>query len=208
MVGQQRAVRDRAATPTPAAAATQSSPFQTIERKDVGTTLQAYKPQIGENGTVRMTIYQESSSLIAEGRDRHRRTPARRQTSDRSNPAIVVDDGRDHRPRRPDRATPTTSSALEECRCWATFRYLGALFRSEKPCAQDPNEPDGVPAACRDARRRDPASNRISLDRYDYIRAQFQIDQPAAAEQDPRADQRPSPVLPADSAPGSTKVGR
>jgi general secretion pathway protein D len=38
------------------------SPFQTIERKDVGITLRI-RPQIGENGTVRMTLFQESSSL-------------------------------------------------------------------------------------------------------------------------------------------------
>jgi len=41
-----------------------SSPFQTIERKDVGITLKI-KPQIGENGNVRLTIYQESSSVAA-----------------------------------------------------------------------------------------------------------------------------------------------
>src|SRR3989442_10291932 len=39
-----------------------TSPFQTIERKDVGITLRI-KPQVGEGGTVRMTIFQESSSL-------------------------------------------------------------------------------------------------------------------------------------------------
>jgi len=43
---------------------TTSSPFQTIERKDVGITLKI-KPQIGENGNVRLTIYQESSSVAA-----------------------------------------------------------------------------------------------------------------------------------------------
>jgi general secretion pathway protein D len=35
-----------------------TNPFQTIERKDVGMTLRM-KPQIGEGGTVRMTIFQE-----------------------------------------------------------------------------------------------------------------------------------------------------
>ena len=38
------------------------NPFQTIERKDVGITLRI-KSQIGEGGTVRMTIFQENSSL-------------------------------------------------------------------------------------------------------------------------------------------------
>jgi general secretion pathway protein D len=39
-----------------------TSPFQTIERKDVGITLRI-KPQVGDDGTVRMAIYQESSSV-------------------------------------------------------------------------------------------------------------------------------------------------
>jgi general secretion pathway protein D len=41
-----------------------TSPFQTIDRKDVGITLRI-KPQVGDDGTVRMTIYQESSSVSA-----------------------------------------------------------------------------------------------------------------------------------------------
>jgi general secretion pathway protein D len=44
------------------AAGATTSPFQTIERKDVGITLRI-KPQINIDGTVRMTIFQESSSL-------------------------------------------------------------------------------------------------------------------------------------------------
>jgi general secretion pathway protein D len=39
-----------------------ASPFQTIERKDVGITLRI-RPQIGPNGSVRMSIFQESSSV-------------------------------------------------------------------------------------------------------------------------------------------------
>jgi len=38
------------------------NPFQTVERQDVGITLRI-KSQIGENGTVRMTIYEENSSV-------------------------------------------------------------------------------------------------------------------------------------------------
>ncbi len=44
------------------AAATTPTPFQTIERKDVGLTLRL-KPQISEGGTVRLQIYQEVSSI-------------------------------------------------------------------------------------------------------------------------------------------------
>ena len=38
------------------------NPFQTIERKDVGLTLKV-KPQISETGTVKLTIFQEVSSI-------------------------------------------------------------------------------------------------------------------------------------------------
>ncbi|MGD9945995.1 MAG: type II secretion system secretin GspD [Burkholderiaceae bacterium] len=38
------------------------NPFQTIERRDVGTTLRV-KPQISESGTVRLQIFQEVSSV-------------------------------------------------------------------------------------------------------------------------------------------------
>jgi len=40
------------------------NPFQTIERKDVGLTLKV-KPQISETGTVKLTIFQEVSSVVA-----------------------------------------------------------------------------------------------------------------------------------------------
>jgi len=38
------------------------NPFQTVERKDVGLTLKV-KPQISDTGTVKLTIYQEVSSV-------------------------------------------------------------------------------------------------------------------------------------------------
>jgi general secretion pathway protein D len=44
------------------AAATTPTPFQTVERKDVGLTLRI-KPQISEGGAVRLQIYQEVSNV-------------------------------------------------------------------------------------------------------------------------------------------------
>jgi general secretion pathway protein D len=38
------------------------NPFQTVERKDIGLTLRV-KPQISEGGTVRLSIYQETSAI-------------------------------------------------------------------------------------------------------------------------------------------------
>lgn len=43
---------------------TTPSPFQTIERKDVGLTLKI-KPQIMQGGTVKLQVYQEVSSVLA-----------------------------------------------------------------------------------------------------------------------------------------------
>ena len=60
-----------------------ANPFQTIERKDVGITLRI-RPQIGENGTIRMAIFQESSSVIAQATGTAERR-ADRPTSARSN---------------------------------------------------------------------------------------------------------------------------
>ena len=44
--------------------ATTATPFQTIERKDVGLTLKI-KPQIMQGGTVKLQVYQEVSSVVA-----------------------------------------------------------------------------------------------------------------------------------------------
>src|SRR5664279_1605101 len=44
--------------------ATTATPFQTIERKDVGLTLKI-KPQIMQGGTVKLQVYQEVSSVEA-----------------------------------------------------------------------------------------------------------------------------------------------
>jgi general secretion pathway protein D len=79
-----------------------TSPFQTIERKDVGITLRI-RPQVGEGGAVRMTIYQESSSVsdtVAPGTSQRRPLD---QQAVRSSRNVVVDDGAHHRARRPDR---------------------------------------------------------------------------------------------------------
>lgn len=46
----------------PGAGAGATNPFQTVERRDVGTTLRV-RPQVSEAGTVRMQIFQEVSSI-------------------------------------------------------------------------------------------------------------------------------------------------
>jgi general secretion pathway protein D len=68
-------------------AATTPTPFQTVERRDVGLTLRV-KPQISEGGTVRLQIYQEVSSVQDTS------NPAGVITNKRSVESMVlVDDG-------------------------------------------------------------------------------------------------------------------
>ena len=145
-----------------------SSPFQTIERKDVGTTLKI-KPQIGENGTVRMTIYQESSSIGAVATGTANAGPTTNKRSIES--TIVVDDGQ----------IIVLGGLIEDnytldqskVPLLGDIPYLGALFRSENRTRKRSNLMVFLrPVVMRDQA----ASNRISLDRYDYIRGQ-QIEQ-------------------------------
>ena len=142
-----------------------TSPFQTIERKDVGITLKI-KPQIGENGTVRMTIYQESSSVAtttAVGTDNAGPTTNKRSIDS----TIVVDDGQiivlgglieD-----------TYNTTKSKVPLLGDIPYLGALFRSETRERKKTNLMVFLrPVVMRDQA----ASNKVSLDRYDYIRAE------------------------------------
>lgn len=149
---------------------TTSSPFQTIERKDVGTTLKI-KPQIGENGTVRMTIYQESSSIgpVAVGTANAGPTTNKRSIES----TIVVDDGQIIVLGGLIEDNYTTN--LSKVPLLGDIPYLGALFRSESRTRKRSN----LMVFLRPVVMRDQASsNKISLDRYDYIRAQQQQGQP------------------------------
>ena len=148
-----------------------TSPFQTIERKDVGITLKI-KPQIGENGTVRMTIYQESSSVAtttAVGTDNAGPTTNKRSIES----TIVVDDGQ----------IIVLGGLIEDnyisnrskVPLLGDIPYLGALFRSESRTRKKTN----LMVFLRPVVMRDQASaNKLSLDRYDYIRAEQQNNQP------------------------------
>jgi len=69
-------------------AATTPTPFQTVERKDVGLTLQI-KPQISEGGTVRLQIYQEVSSVDKASTNSAGVTTNKRAVAS----TVLVDDG-------------------------------------------------------------------------------------------------------------------
>lgn len=66
-----------------------SNPFITIDRKDVGLTLRV-KPQIGENGTIRMTVFQENSGVEKETTADKNGLTTNKSSIETS---VVVDDG-------------------------------------------------------------------------------------------------------------------
>jgi len=146
-----------------------TNPFQTIERKDVGITLRI-KPQIGENGTIRMQIFQESSSLssqVAPGTSNA--GPSTNKRSIESN--VVVDDGQILvlGGLIEDRYTDNRSQVP----LLGDIPYLGALFRSESRTKTRTNLMVFLrPVVMRDAA----TANKLSLDRYELIRS-FQKDQ-------------------------------
>jgi general secretion pathway protein D len=100
---------------------TTATPFQTIERRDVGLTLRV-KPQISEGGTVRLQIFQEVSSV------QDQTNPAGIITNKRSiESTVLVDDGqivalgglvRD-----------ATSVGVEKVPLLGDIPFLGYLFR-------------------------------------------------------------------------------
>ena len=162
------------------------NPFQTIERRDVGITLRI-RPQIGESGTVRMAIFQEVSTIIdkvAPGT-----TNAGPSTNKRlieSN--VVVDDG----------GIIVIGGLIEDrfvdnksqIPLLGDIPYLGALFRSQSRTKTRTNLMVFLrPVVLRDAA----SADKLSLDRYDLIRAQQKDSQPAQSIVMPIND---APVLP------------
>jgi general secretion pathway protein D len=146
-----------------------TNPFQTIERKDVGITLRI-KPQIGENGAIRMTIFQESSSLSADtAPGTSNAGPSTNKRSIESN--VVVDDGQ----------ILVLGGLIEDSYTdnkskvplLGDIPYIGNLFRSETRTKKRTNLMVFLrPTVLRDAE----SSNKLSVDRYDLIRS-FQKDQ-------------------------------
>ena len=173
-----------------------TNPFQTIERKDVGITLRI-RPQIGEGGAVRMTIFQEQSSVketTAAGT-----TNAGPSTTKRSiENTVVVDDG----------AILVLGGLIEDrfvtnkskVPLLGDLPFVGGLFRSESRERKRTNLMVFLrPIVMRDAE----AANRLSMDRYEQIRGQQKEAQPAPSIVMPINE---APVLPPlrapDAAPG------
>ena len=66
------------------------NPFQTYDRQDVGLTLRV-RPQISENGTVKMVIYQETSSVVKETQNAAQGPTTNKRAIESS---VLVEDGR------------------------------------------------------------------------------------------------------------------
>jgi len=102
-------------------AATTATPFQTVERKDVGLTLRI-KPQISDGGAVRLQIYQEVSSV------QDQTNPAGIITNKRSLESMVLaDDGQIIV--LGGLVQDSTSSTNEKVPLLGDLPVLGALFR-------------------------------------------------------------------------------
>jgi general secretion pathway protein D len=173
-----------------------TNPFQTIERKDVGITLRI-RPQVGEGGSVRMTIYQESSSVskdTAPGTSNAGPTTNKRQIETN----VVVDDG----------GIVVLGGLIEDgfteeqskVPLLGDIPVIGALFRSQSRTKTRTNLMVFLrPVVLRDAG----AGDRLTLDRYDIIRAQQGAAQPAPS---PVLPVGPGPVLPPLRAPGAASL--
>lgn len=165
------------------------NPFQTIERKDVGITLRV-KPQINDNGTVRLTIYQEASSVKA-GTERDLNGPTTNKRTIESN--VLVDDG----------SVIVLGGLLQDQYSGNQQKVpvlgdvpgVGNLFRTETRSRSKSNLMVFLrPVIVRDANE----SDALSIDRYNLMRVKQQTVQPA-----------PSALLPGvQDAPISPEIAR
>jgi general secretion pathway protein D len=145
------------------------NPFQTIERKDVGLTLKV-KPQISENGTVKLTIYQEVSSVQATTVASPNGPTTNKRTIESN---VLVDDG----------SIVVLGGLLQEEYTDSASKvpgvsdvpFFGNLFKSDTRGRKKTNLMVFLrPVVVRDSA----ATERLSLDRYDQMRAGMKEAQP------------------------------
>lgn len=163
-------------------AATTPTPFQTIERRDVGLTLRI-KPQISEGGTVRMQIYQEVSSVQDSTNAAGVITNKRAVES-----TVLIDDGQivviggliqD-----------SVKLGVEKVPLLGDIPFLGALFQYNTRSRSKTNLMVFLrPTLLRDA----PSADSVTNDRYDYIIGQQRKAKPEPVVGLPDIE---SPVLP------------
>lgn len=167
------------------------NPFQTIERKDVGLTLRV-KPQISENGTIKMTIFQEVSSVQASSVNSSTGLITNKRSIEST---VLVDDGsivvlggllQDEYSGNEDKVPGLGDVPL-----------LGNLFKSEKRSRKKTNLMVFLrPVVLRDARE----TGNLALDRYELMRAIQKDAQPTPSSVVPVNE---APVMPPQVAPGA-----
>lgn len=137
------------------------NPFTTVERKDVGLTLRV-RPQINANGTVKLTIYQETSNVL-DGTTTNANGPTTNKRSIES--TVLVDDGsviviggllQDQ-----------YSGSVQKVPYLGDIPGIGALFRSDTRSRKKTNLMVFLrPVVMRDAA----ATQQVSMDRYELMR--------------------------------------
>ena len=148
------------------------NPFTTVERKDVGLTLRV-RPQVGEGGTVRMTVFQENSSVDASSKSN-----AQGLTTNKSSieTTVVIDNG----------TTLVLGGLLKDefsngdskVPLLGDIPVLGELFKSRSRSRNKTNLMVFLrPVVMRDQ----DAANAITLDRYDFMRQKQLNSQPEAS---------------------------
>jgi general secretion pathway protein D len=145
------------------------NPFTTVERKDVGLTLRV-KPQINENGTIKMQIFQEVSSVDAATRnDANGPTTNKRSIESNvlvENGSIVMLGGL---------LQDEYSGGTEKVPLLGDIPVVGNLFKSETRSRKKTNLMVFLrPVVMRDAQ----STSAFALDRYDSIRTMQQTVQP------------------------------
>lgn len=157
------------------------NPFQTIERKDVGLTLRV-KPQISENGTVKLQIFQEVSSVQASSLNSSTGLITNKRSIESN---VLVQDG----------GIVVLGGLLqdeyagnqEKVPGLGDVPLLGNLFKTETRSRRKTNLMVFLrPVVVRDGVQ----SDELSLDRYDLMRTQQEAAQP-----------RPSIAVPVNEAP-------
>ncbi|OYU74847.1 MAG: hypothetical protein CFE45_33910 [Burkholderiales bacterium PBB5] len=159
------------------------NPFQTVERKDVGLTLKI-KPQIGEGGVVRMTVYQENSSVVPGSNGSNGPTTNKNSLET----TVVADDGQIMV--LGGQMKDSYSGDVSKVPLLGDLPLVGGLFRSDgRSRAKTMLLVFLRPTVIRDAQ----TAGALSLDRYEVIRAMQQAAQP---ENSKVMGINESPVLP------------
>jgi general secretion pathway protein D len=157
------------------------NPFQTVERKDVGITLRV-KPQISENGTVKLQIFQEVSSVQASSINSATGLITNKRSIESN---VLVDDG----------AIVVLGGLLsdeysgnqEKVPVVGDIPLFGNLFKSEARSRKKTNLMVFLrPVVVRDSQ----SADALSMDRYDLMRLQQISAQPV-----------PSSAVPVNEAP-------